>query len=221
MRRWLAIGIGVALAVSFGAGCNRQRARVAQPFARELARPVQWAATHGGCMQVDQVLYVRPDVIQIRGCGRRTEYFLPGGRHEPVAVGAIETRAAAELHCDASSLRVASPAPAVRGVSGCGRRARYDLQCDAHGCGWMMTAHAGRWAGLETAIEVPDQFDVAWPLPPEVGPSARTAPRPNTPTDLDAVALPPPPGTAPPPPPSPEVIVPPSGDAAIPPPPGP
>jgi hypothetical protein len=191
MRRVLAVGLAVLASIAMQACHRRGRGTVAQPIPRSLARIAQYAQRDLGCDHVDQVLYVLPTVVQARGCGQRQEYLALPGRL-PAGIGHVETTAARQMQCEVGHLSVESPAPSVRAVTGCERRARYDLSCTRYLCAWTMTAHAGRWAGLVTSgPDVPAQFQSWWELPPEV-----TAPAVSSGAgdgDLETVTLPPPP----------------------------
>ncbi len=216
MTRGAALGI-VVVCVLASAGCHRgARGRTLAPtIPRTLVAAARGAQEDFVCERVDQVLYIAPSVVQVRGCGRRREYMLVGRRLTPTQIAPVEALAAGEMACAIQELAVESPAPSVRSVSGCDRRARYDLRCVASGtsCAWTMTAHTGRWAGIiapasPASIEtpaVPDQFEVGWALPPGVAPSGNTAGPTSRADDLSTVTLPPPPDDTVfiPPPPSP------------------
>lgn len=179
----------LVLAVLAASGCRRGRATIAPTVPRALASMAHQALGDIHCDHVDQVLLVLPGVIQVRGCGERREYVVAQGRGAPaLEIAPIEPRAALELQCAEGSLRVDSPAPAVRGVLGCGRRARYDLLCRARHCEWTMTAHAGAWAGLESSV-------------PQALPTSWSAPASAAAEDLSGIVLPPPPDASIPPPP--------------------
>lgn len=153
----------LACLVLFGiGGCRSGRAGGVPRTLAAIAR-VGRADLH--CERVDQALYVHPEVVQVRGCGRRQEYVFDVSHHPPIV--RVELVAEGDMVCSASQLDVESPAPAVRSVRGCGRLARYDLVCAAASCHWTMTAHSGAWAGAERSTAA--QFDVGWQLPPDVG----------------------------------------------------
>lgn len=193
MRLALALLVATAL---LSMGCHRGRGRtVASSVPRTLGRVAQQTVLDGDCDHVDQVLHVAPGVVQVRACGRRREYVMPPGRRPvPRPITEIETRAAIDLACNGGHLVVESPAPAVRAVSGCGRRARYDLLCARARCEWTMTAHGGRWAGLLPEVQVPPQFEREWALPEGVGPTGSSSGAAAADVDLGSVPLPPPPG---------------------------
>jgi len=138
----------VALAALGVLGCRRTSARVGmRPIPVVYRRVATVAASDMHCANLDAIVDVVPGVVQVRGCGQRVEYVIGSGRQPPRTIGSIAARASADLDCPAEHLVIASPAPAVRGVRGCDRRARYDLRCDDH-CAWRMTAHAGAWRDL-------------------------------------------------------------------------
>ena len=173
------------------AGCNRGGSvpRLFGPLSRSAASDLR-------CERIDQILYVTPRVVQVRGCGRRQEYVVDARRRPMHGIPRVETVAAHDLFCDGAALQVESPAPAVRVIEGCQRRARYDLRCSGADCRWTMTAHAGAWAGGDMSI--PAQFAAHWELPPEAAQAPITAPEGYV--DLltvDVPTPPPPTSTAP------------------------
>jgi hypothetical protein len=216
MRAVIAVVVVVAAGLA-SLGCQRGSARP-PALPRTLNGALERAQSELGCAHLDQVLYVLPTVIQLRGCGQRREFVLVGGRRPmPRSITSIEARASVELACAPGRLEISSPAPAVRAARGCDRHARYDLLCDGERCEWTMTAHTGAWAGIATPV--PPQFDREWALPPGVGDpgvdaSGRASSVPLD-QDLSDLALPPPPGAT-----APEPAPPSDGDLPIPPPPG-
>ena len=196
----LVLALALAAAALASSGCRR-RAAVGRTVPRTLHGIAQVSAQEMGCDDISDVLHVIPGVVQVRGCGQRREYRVVGGRGRPTSITDVASRASAELACERAAIVVESPAPAVRAVRGCGRRARYDLVCTRDECSWQMTAHTGDWPGLEAAV--PSAAQVSWELPEEVrgraltsGPSASSTP---SSTDLSTVALPPAPGAGSPP----------------------
>lgn len=185
-----------ALALLAG-GCRRGRTRATAPIARDLRRYASAGVPGTRCTAVDQVVYVAPGVVQVRGCGQRRELVLSGPRAAPVPVQPIEVVAMHGLSCEAHALTIESPGPAVRAVSGCGRIARYDLHCGAGLCEWRMTAHAGRWSGMPAdPADAPAWTADAWPIDPDVTSRGLTSGPSADELDLSSVALPPPPGAS-------------------------
>lgn len=179
----------LVLGLFLAAGCNRGGSvpRIFGPLSRSASADLR-------CERIDQILYVSPRVVQVRGCGRRQEYVVDARRRPMHGIPRVETVAAHDLFCDGDALQVESPAPAVRIIEGCQRRARYDLRCGATDCRWTMTVHAGAWAGGDMSI--PPQFAAHWELPPEAAQAPVTAPEGYV--DLLTVDVPtPPPSTEP------------------------
>ena len=195
---------GIVLALFASAGCHNHDG-IAPAVPRTLGRVARESQEDLQCHHIDQVVHVMPGVVQVRGCGARREYVI-GRRREPItSITDVERRASVEMRCPESTLLVESPAPAVRAVTGCERVARFDLICHARHCDWTMTAHTGRWAGIEATV--PEQFQVGWELPSGVAPISVEAP--GGEVDLSDVALPPPPDAVPAAPETGEVVVPP------------
>lgn len=181
------------LALVVASGCRGGSRVLAPTIPPQYARVAEQGERELQCGRVEQALLVLPGVIQVRGCGERREYAISGrGRRLRVAaIVPVERSATTELSCAPDAIHVDSPAPAVRAVTGCGRRARYDLLCQDEHCAWTMTAHEGAWAGLDDA-PVPDVAAVPEAPPPE---PTWTPLGPDDP--FAGVAIPPPPDAPP------------------------
>jgi hypothetical protein len=155
---WLLVIVLSALAI---AGCARsRRGRIAARQTRQLR---QLAAVELAC-HPDTLRLVPLDdrVYQVEGCNQLRDYALAdrrgrGRRGGWYAIQPVYARATAEMACPPSQLAIQAPAATVRNAHGCGRTARYDLVCGEAECAWMMTAHAGAWAG-EPAGAMPAQI---------------------------------------------------------------
>ena len=202
MTRTLRVAVACAL-LAVASGCNRPRAQGGHSPG-ELVWIARMVQGDFACARIDSMREVLPGVVQVRGCGTRREYQFERGWRNAHPIASVESRASLELSCSASQLEVVSPAPAVRGVIGCGRRARYDLVC-ARGapCTWTMTAHAGDWRDLVGPSSVPAGAWIgapaALPAAPPASPSFadRSVQAPAL-EDLSAFAIPPAPGAVPP-----------------------
>ncbi|UJR78861.1 hypothetical protein [Sandaracinus amylolyticus] len=164
-RLGVLVVLGVIAALALGA-CVR-RGGSATVGRRQQRQLVQQAARELGCDQGTLVLTALNDrVYQVHGCGQLRDYAWALGRRggwsplQPVVL-----RAAAELGCPASQLRVDAPAATVRNASGCGRSARYDLVCGGIECAWMMTAQGAGW-GPQVAAAPAQPMPDAVPPPP-------------------------------------------------------
>lgn len=158
---WIALAICLALVP----GCRRrsrtQAAAVrAIPGHRALLRDARQALD---CENLS-LTAVDVRVAQVLGCGQRSDFASDQSSGHWAELRSVSSRAETDLGCASTALVVTHPASRVSAVTGCGRRARYDLVCEDLGCEWRMTAHAGAWGPLarRTSAAPPDD---AWPEP--------------------------------------------------------
>lgn len=84
--------------------------------------------------------YVGEKVHLLRGCGREIRYLVFMYRDVWVEIVSFHDKASFDLGCAADKLEAKYLDQGVWRVAGCGRTAKYMLQCDRSGsnCDWMV-----------------------------------------------------------------------------------
>jgi hypothetical protein len=170
--RRLACSLLAVAAVTLASGCVRRASVGARMRSsvrinvRQERQLLRQASLDLGC-PVHQIVATRlhDRVYQVVGCGQVRDYAwdVASRRGGWFPLEPVSLRATDDMACLPGQLQITAPAPTVRDVVGCGRTARYELDCEGMQCRWVMTAPSGAWgdriagaagtAGFATAAE--------------------------------------------------------------------